>query len=347
MDANFWPQPAALPPVIPTARIRADNADFRVEEIASWTPDGEGEHDVLWVGKTGANTRWVADELARFAGCRERDVSYAGLKDRHAITRQWFSVHRPGREIDWSGFEHDDIRILEQHAHRRKIRIGTLAGNRFVIVLRDAPCDASVLQAHIEQIRSRGFPNYFGAQRFGRDGNNLRLAAALASGRRLKRNQRGFAISAARAGIFNRVLAQRVARGDWWQPVAGDAVMLANSHSFFAVADVSEAAELAPRAQALDLHPSGPLWGRGELATSGDIAAMERAVAESLPELAAAADVGGADQQRRALRCVVPALSAAVEDDRVTLSFELPAGSFATALLNELVGDLTDSSMAQ
>ena len=315
--------------------------------LAAWTPDGEGEHDVLWVEKVGANTRWVLGELARFAGCSERDVSYAGLKDRHAVTRQWFSVYRPGRAIDWSAFSHADIRILEHHAHSRKIRIGALTGNRFRIVLRDAPCDAGRLAESVATLSRRGFPNYFGAQRFGREGNNIALAEALAAGRRLKRNQRAFALSAARAAIFNEVLAARVARGDWWCPVVGDAAMLADSHSFFHVDDEASLAELRERAERCDLHPSGPLWGRGEQSVSGAVLALERDAAAGLQTLADACERGGAKAQRRALRCVVSDLVAESAGDAITLAFSLPAGSFATTLLNELVADLHDVSVAQ
>ncbi|MEN7343931.1 MAG: tRNA pseudouridine(13) synthase TruD, partial [Pseudomonadota bacterium] len=131
MSRSYWPAPAAAGPALGVATLRATPEDFQVYEIPSWQPSGSGEHDVLLIQKRGANTQWVAAQLAAFAECSRRDVSYAGLKDRQALTIQWFSVHRPGRSIDWSSFEAEGVTLLEVAAHHRKLKIGALAGNRF------------------------------------------------------------------------------------------------------------------------------------------------------------------------------------------------------------------------
>lgn len=332
-----WPLPAACGEPLGSAALRTEPADFFVEEIPSWQPDGSGEHDVLWVEKRDANTRWVADQLAAFAQVHARDVSYAGLKDRRAITRQWFSVHRPGRTIDWQAFSHRDITVLEHSAHSRKLRIGTLAGNRFRIVLRAVDVDPAVLRGRVQALAEAGVPNYFGPQRFGRDGDNLQLAAALAAGRRLSRAKRGFALSAARAFIFNAVLAARVQAGDWRHIRRGDVAMLDNSRSFFPVDETVDLEPLAVRAAEGDLHPSGPLWGRGALHSGGAIGDDEQAAASRWPDYVAACERGGAEMQRRALRVMPGELRHEYADRCLTLEFSLPAGSFATALINELV----------
>ncbi|MEM7611717.1 MAG: tRNA pseudouridine(13) synthase TruD [Pseudomonadota bacterium] len=317
--------------------MRADIADFEVEEIPNWTPDGSGEHDVLWVEKRRANTRWVAGQLARHAACRERDVSYAGLKDRHAVTRQWFSIYRPGRSIDWSAFEHPDIQILDASAHGRKIRVGALQGNRFRIRLTDVTVDGTQLERGLQSVRSYGVPNYFGPQRFGRHGSNLKLATRLADGERLRKSEQGFALSAARSLVFNAVLAARVNHDTWWRPLPGDALMLNNSHSFFVAGASDDTQTLERRAKLGDLHPTGPLIGAGESPVQDAARSLEEATMAGYASMLACVRQGRVDAQRRALRVLPSEFSAALDERVLTLAFSLPAGSFATALINELV----------
>lgn len=332
-----WPQPPAHGEPLARGVLRARQEDFVVDEIPNWAPTGDGEHDVLWVEKRGANTRWVAGALARHAGCRAADVGYAGLKDRHAVTRQWFSVARAGRCPDWQAFEADGVRILEVAAHRRKLRPGALSGNRFRILVAAACPEAPALPARVAAVRAQGVPNYFGPQRFGRDGGNLALAGRLAAGERLGRGQRGFALSAARSALFNAVLAERVRRGDWLQPQVGDALMLTGSNSFFVVDDSGELDALAARAAEGDLQPTGPLWGEGESAVTGDVATLEARIGAVLPELVAATTAARAKPARRALRVFADGLEASSSSDGLMLAFTLPAGSFATAVVNEFV----------
>ncbi|MEL6949284.1 MAG: tRNA pseudouridine(13) synthase TruD [Pseudomonadota bacterium] len=336
--AGGWPQPAAHGPSLATAQLRTQPEHFSVDEIPNWTPTGDGEHDVVYVEKRGANTRWVAGALARHSGCHARDVGHAGLKDRHAVTRQWFSVQRGGRRIDWNALEVDGVRVLEVHAHRRKLRPGALVGNRFriVAILDDrGAIDSEALESRIAAVKAQGVPNYFGPQRFGRDGGNLVLAGRLAAGERLGRGDRSFAVSAARAALFNAVLARRVADASWCVPQSGDALMLSGSNSFFLAGPDESLEALRARADRGDLQPTGPLWGEGASAVAGEVAALESRVAQAHPEWVAATHRARAEGARRALRVFASEFEMAPVDAGYALSFTLPAGSFATTVVNE------------
>lgn len=327
-------------------RLRVDPADFVVEEELGFAPDGSGEHRLLWVRKTDANTEWVARRLAELAGVRTADVGFAGLKDRRAVTSQWFSLPAPKGEMpDWSRLASQGIEVLAVHAHRRKLRRGSLKGNRFCIRVRafdpqpGQPPESwtTGFQRRLAEIRRRGVPNYFGEQRFGHGGANLNRADALLQGglSRPNRHQRGIWLSAARSELFNRVLARRVSRGDWDKPVPGDCLNLAGSHSYFCVESVD--AELTARCDRFDLHPTGPLWGRGEPPTRGDVQALERETAASLPGWGEGLERFGLEQERRPLRVAVLDLDGTAVSDGLELRFSLPAGAYATAVLRELI----------
>ena len=145
-----------------TAVLRSTPEDFQVEEILGYDADGNGEHALLWVEKRGANTDWVARELAKFAGIPPLNVGYAGLKDRHAVTRQTFSVQLAGKpDPDWSAFPAEGVKVLAATRHTRKLKRGALRGNRFVLVLRQVDGDRAVADQILKQIAQRGVPNYF------------------------------------------------------------------------------------------------------------------------------------------------------------------------------------------
>ena len=319
-------------------RLRETAADFQVDEVLGFEPDGEGDHLLLWVRKTDANTDWVARRLAEVAGVRGADVGFAGLKDRHAVTSQWFSLPRPRQEApDWAVLGAEGIEVLEAHAHRRKLRRGALAGNRFRIRVRGLEVSAETLEGRIAAIRARGVPNYFGEQRFGRGGANLARADALFRGaiRRPPRHQHGLWLSAARSQIFNEVLAARVTRGDWDRPLAGDCLNLAGSRAFFAAETLD--ADILARVAAWDLHPTGPLWGQGAPPTAGAVLELERDIAGELGPWCAGLALEGLKQERRALRLPVAGLTGEIDGAVVELAFDLPAGSYATAVLRELI----------
>ncbi len=314
-------------------RFRPD--DFLVDEILGFEPDGEGPHTLILIRKTGANSDWVARRLARDARVAARDVGFSGLKDRHAVTTQWYSV--PGSpDLDLAGLAADGIDVLQRAPHRRKLRRGSHRGNRFRLRLRELEGDPAAIERRLARIARSGVPNYFGEQRFGRGGANLALARALASGARLDRRRRGFALSAARSAIFNQVLSLRVAQRTWDQVCEGDLAMLDGTGSWFAVDGVDD--ELRARADRLDLHPTGPLWGRGDPPSFGGTLETERAVAESLPDLVECVVGAGMDHDRRALRLPVVDIEWDISDREMTVSFRLPRGAFATVVLRELAG---------
>ncbi|TAM63177.1 MAG: tRNA pseudouridine(13) synthase TruD [Rhodanobacter sp.] len=318
------------------ARLRSVPEDFRVEEILGYDADGQGEHVLLWVEKRGANTDWVARELARFAGVPPVAVGFAGMKDRHAVTRQTFSVQMAGKpDLDWSTFPHAEVKILAATRHSRKLKRGALRGNRFMLVLRDVQGDREAAERVLGQIALRGVPNYFGEQRFGREGGNVAQARAMFAGRRVERDKRSFLLSAARSQIFNNVLAARVERGAWDTPLAGEIWSLAGSRSWFGPEPFTEA--LAERLARADIHPSGPLWGQGEPPSQAEAGALERAVAAACQDLADGLVAARMDQERRPLRLIPQDLTWHwLDGDALELVFELPAGAYATVVVREL-----------
>lgn len=323
-----------VPPL--TARLRSAHEDFLVEEILGYDADGSGEHALLWIEKRGANTDWLAKELARFAGVPALAVGFAGLKDRHAVTRQAFTVQLAGKpDPDWSAFPHDNVKVLAVTRHGRKLKRGALRGNRFVLVLREVQGERERAEQVIAAVAARGVPNYFGEQRFGREGGNLEQARAMFAGRRVDRDKRGFLLSAARSQIFNSVLAARVERGVWDAPLEGDIWSLAGSRSWFGPEPYSGV--LAGRLARGDIHPSGPLWGQGEPPATGEAGALEREIAGVHDDLAQGLAAARMDQERRPLRLMPKDLRWRwLDDEALELSFELPAGAYATVVAREL-----------
>ena len=320
------------------AALSADPEDFRVTEIEKFRPSGDGAHAWLRIRKRGVNTEEVAAVLARTAGTPRSAVGFAGMKDRLAVAVQWFSVDLAGRaEPRWAALESDAIEVLEVARHRRKLRRGALLGNRFEIVLRDVMVPGAGLDARLRAIGAGGVPNYFGPQRFGRDAANLRHARSLLVERRRIRDRyrRGLALSAARAHVFNRVLAARVSAGVWAAPVSGDVMMLDGRGSVFGIDRVDE--ETAARAARGEIHPTGPLWGRGARLVAGAARDIEdRAMAEAAA-LCDGLERERVSQGRRALRVNVRGIEGNVEPrGRVSLAFDLPPGAYATTVLGEI-----------
>ena len=337
-DVALAPPPAHGPPVA-RALTRTAPEDFIVEEDLGFAPAGSGPHLLLRVRKTDANTDWVARQLARVAGCRPFDVGYAGLKDRRAIAVQWFSVPRPRAALDWGSVRGEGFEVLEAHAHNRKLPRGALAGNRFTVRLRAAAGAgaelAAALAPRLEAIRARGVPNYFGAQRFGRGGGNLRAAAVPGELERLTPAERGFVLSAARSLVFNAVLAERVTAGSWERLAAGDLAALDGRGSFFEVEAADET--LSARTARLEIHPTGPMWGAGEPATRFGVLELEKGTAARYAAQCALCAGAGMRQERRSLRLRVADLECETEADAVRLRFGLRRGSFATSVLRELI----------
>ena len=316
--------------------LRATPEDFFVDEDLGFSPDGAGEHVFVRVEKRGANTDWVARELARHAGVGTQAVSYAGLKDRHAVTRQTFSVQVPLKhKVDWTGLQHPEFRVLDAVRHSRKLKRGALRGNFFRIVMRELSGDRAAADKMLAGIATHGVPNYFGEQRFGRDGANVDKALAMFAGKRVQRHERSLLLSAARSHLFNRVLAARVERGDWNQPLEGEVWMLAGSHSIFGPEPPT--AELAERHARGDIDVTGPLWGDGELRSRGPVNALECSIAAEQPELVRGLAANGLRQERRAL-CLRPHGLVAywLSETSLELGFHLSSGAYATVLLREI-----------
>ena len=333
----------------PLARgvLREEPEDFLVEEDLGFSASGIGQHVLLKVQKRNANTQWVARELAKLCGCHPRDVGYAGLKDRRAVAVQWFTVPKSKLTIDaWREVRHPEFDVLQADAHSRKLPRGALAGNRFVIRIRAIDIAADVLATRVAEISRRGVPNYFGPQRFGHDGANF---VRIADGERLRPQERGFVLSAARSLVFNAVLAQRVIEGSWDRLEAGDLANLDGRGSIFPVDAVDST--LTERMAQLDIHPTGPLWGRGEPSSRHRIADLETRIAGQFQQPCALTADAGMDQERRALRLAVRDLAWEREPGRpmaqpggpmaqpsaLVIRFRLTRGSFATTVLREII----------
>ncbi len=336
MSLPDWPRAHGAPLI--AAIIRSKPEDFDVTEELGFELSGDGEHDFVYVEKTGTNTQWLSRQLAGFAGVAPKEVGYSGLKDRHAVTRQWFSVPR-WNQPDWAAFDVDGVRILDLGRNARKLRRGAHRKNRFKIVLRpdekglekgsDPSSAASISEdavvARLQAIREAGVPNYFGPQRFGRGGGNIELANSWAAGKRLPRHKRSIAISSARSYLFNQLLAARVNDKSWGDLVAGDVANLDGSGSVFAVEQVDE--DIKARCKSMDIHPTAIMWGDGS--SESEIPTGRENWLDALRSARVA-------PARRSTRLKVDGLSWQFERDSLVLEFSLCRGAFATSVLREI-----------
>ena len=330
-------------PAVLHARLRDRLTDFVVEEIDAFDADGAGEHLLLTVRKSGLTTDDLVRRIARWAQVKPRDVGYAGLKDKHGVTTQRISVWLPGREDpDIAQLNDDALNVLHAARHTRKLQRGASLGNAFALTLRDVNGNRPAIEQRLAEIATTGFANYFGAQRFGR-GDNVSQALAMFRGRRVDRNLRSLLNSAARSAIFNAQLDRRIAMSRVLQITDGDIAMLEGSNSVFGpvVAD----ADLEERLRTGDIAMTAPMWGDGELATTGEIRDMESQVVagdETLKELARGLRRSDLKQQRRAASVIPGGLKHEwLAEDVLRLQFTLRPGSYATALLHEL-GEVRD-----
>jgi tRNA pseudouridine13 synthase len=321
-----------------TATIKAQPEHFVVKEQLGFEFTGSGEHLMLKVRKRGENTSFVANELAKVCGVKSKDVSWAGLKDRHAVTEQWLSVHLPkGETPDFSEFErrYPHVQILATDRHNKKLRPGDLTGNAFELTL-SAVSDTDAVLARIALVLESGVPNYFGAQRFGRDGNNLDEARRWGreNVRTRNQNKRSLYLSTARSWIFNHIVSSRLQQGQFDRLLAGDVVRCADGERLV------EEQTLAADQQALErgsVALTAALAGDNALPTQGEAQALEQAAVDAEPDLMGLIRGNRMRHDRRELLLKTPELSYVVEGDSITLHFSLSAGCFATALLREIV----------
>ncbi len=347
---------AALPGCGGAAKVSPE--DFRVDERPLYPASGDGPHTFLRLEKRGLDTRELVREVARRLAVAERDVGCAGLKDRFARTTQWLSVPDvdPARARERLPAalpdEAQGFQLLEAIRHGNKLRTGHLAGNDFTLRLRGVPEGGLArAEAIAAALATTGLPNFYGPQRFGRAGDNAEVGAALLArrddprARRMGKDRRlrRLAISALQSEVFNRVLTRRVQDGSWRTALAGDVLLkLVNGAPFLC----TDPAVDTPRVQAFECSPSGPLPGaKVRPRPEGVVAAMEAEALASLgvdeAMLAAEPDAPGA---RRPLAIPLQVALAALEDG-IELRFSLPAGSYATVLLRELLKQEPDAAL--
>jgi tRNA pseudouridine13 synthase len=346
------PHPAlALPLLTPDlpgcgGTIRARDDDFEVEEVPSYEPCGEGEHLFLWIEKRGMAPEYFARHIAQRLGIPPGAVGTAGLKDRHAVTRQWVSVPRDaeGRVGQLDG---DGMRVLKTGLHANKLKPGHLRGNRFRILVRDP--DASKTEsvaAILERIRSDGLPNYYGPQRFGHGGGTLDLGwqcLARKAPRRIRPFLFRFALSAVQSLLFNDVLARRMRDGFYRIVLAGDVMAKWPVGGLFVATD--RAAEQA-RFDAKQTVTAGPIFGKKTFPAAEIAAEREAAVLQDNGLSPRSFDGFGKLMlgTRRHNMVYLDDLAATWEQEGLRLSFTLPAGSYATVLLREVMkADLDDA----
>lgn len=329
-----WGEPVAV------ARLKAQPEDFVVEEQLGFEPTGEGEHLWLWVEKRGMNTDALSRELAAQLGVSAALVSFSGMKDRQALTRQWFSVHSTALWTfgdDWLSAEGGQYRVLRAERGARKLRRGAHAANRFGITLRDVRGEPEAIEARLQLLAAQGVANYFGPQRFGHGGRNigqgLALLASRRSGRARRRdNRESLWISALRSALFNQVLASRVRNETWAACLPGDVLQLDGRSALFKPDPLD--AEIAPRLARGELHPTGPLPGDGASVVDDTVLAFEAEVLAPWQGICADLTALRVPAQRRSLRLMLQAPSWHwPSPDTLVIEFTLTAGAFATSVL--------------
>jgi len=324
------------------AIIKSKPEDFKVFEKLTFEPSGNGEHLFLQIRKVDTNTEWVARQLQKTFMLSSREIGYAGKKDRHSISTQWFSLHLPGKEVDLSLLDNSAFKIIRSIRHHKKLRIGSVLENEFEITLRELT--SIIARSIIDQVVSLGAPNYFGNQRFGFEGNNLVKANELLNQRiKIKnRNKRGLIISSARSLIFNLLLANRIERNSWINPLKGDCMMLDGTQSFFVLDELSDLDE--KRIAKGDLHICGLMAGKKKSQALDDALLLENTVLENFVEWLKGLERLDLETNRRAYRCIPRNFSLEQNDGVAILKFTLSKGSYATAVVRELV-DATDVSI--
>lgn len=342
-------------PLNVSAKLKKQAEDFIVEEHISVEFSDEGEHCWIYVKKTGCNTDWVAQQLAKYCGVKKMAVAYAGLKDRHAVTSQWFSVQLPGKPApEWSNFElsfaekgsSEKLQVLQSFRHNRKLQRGALKGNKFKITLRDLSDTSNeifeALKRRCDVIVKHGVANYFGSQRFGRNYSNLDQAIKLFSnpGFKLARHKRSIYLSAARSWLFNSILSARVNRDIWNKRLPGDVFMLDKKSACFK--DDADAG-LDARLDRNEIHPTAILWGEGDTMACLEAAALESQILDQFPVYRDGLLSARLQARHRACRVVPGQLECYRQDNDFVVSFILPAGSYATVVLGEIFSELIET----
>lgn len=332
-----------------TARLKQEFVDFRVDEVLGFEPTGAGDHLYLRVRKTDLSTTDAARLLSETTGVARRDIGYSGMKDRRGECTQWFSIKMPAaREASLGSAESGQLQFLESVRNNRKLRVGSHRANRFSLTLRQCQGTPEDWEERLQKLVATGVPNYFGAQRFGRQMSNLeqvqQLFARQDNGpapRDGGYRRRGMLYSAARAYLFNQVLSQRLVAGTWASYLSGDVLNLNGTDRCFVVAPGAWDAELQARLETFDIHITGPLPGlqddRDRYASKAEAADIEDAVCRKYSELVAGLTARGIRSGRRPLRFVPADLAWRWhQPEQLRIEFTLPRGAYATSLLREL-----------
>ncbi|HAU1643705.1 TPA: tRNA pseudouridine(13) synthase TruD [Legionella pneumophila] len=331
-----WPRAYGMPNS--TATFKLCPEDFQVNELFEGQFSGEGEHIVFKIEKKGLTTEQVVKSLARLINKPIKLISYAGLKDKQALTTQWLSIHAPGEVIEGiETLEAPGWKILECTRHNKKLRPGFLSGNHFTITLRNVSNETDLIH-RIEQIKLKGVPNYFGEQRFGRDGGNLiKAEEILVQGRKVKdRFLKGMYFSAARSWLYNLILSRRVKESSWNLPLLGDVIQLVGSNSVF-VNDKSLDEQLLQRIGEKDVSPASPLPGRSKNLVKGTALQIINEVYAEWSAWLDGLEKNGLEEAWRANILYAEQIEYRINQGTVELSFVLPAGAYATVVLRELV----------
>ncbi|WP_051333712.1 tRNA pseudouridine(13) synthase TruD [Aliagarivorans marinus] len=318
-----------------SASLKQQVEDFRVDELLPFEFSGDGEHMLLHIEKRDANTQWVAKQIARALEIAPRDVSYAGLKDRHGVTAQWFSAQLPGKANPELPEElAEGVKILATARHNKKLKRGALSGNNFTIRLRDVS-DVADVEARLAKVAQSGVPNYFGNQRFGFNGGNIVQARAMFDGKRIRdRDKRSMYLSAARSLVFNAIISERVSQDCFASPLPGEVFKFRSSNAIFSEPELSDA--LLARFNDQEIELTALMAGSGELASQSEVAAIEQAVIERHQDLVGGLAKAGLKMERRALALYPQNLTWQWQEQDLVVSFFLPAGCFATSVLREL-----------
>jgi len=321
------------------AEFRSTPEDFEVEEVPAYPPSGSGEHIFAFIEKRELTTKDAVRALCESVGADPKAAGWAGLKDRHAITRQWVSIWGTTPDA-LTKAEIEGVQVLEAAPHPHKLRTGHLRANQFRLRLRQV--DASRiddLHRVLAEIETRGLPNYYGEQRFGREGDNAERALRWVLGEARAprgRFQRKLQMSALQSQLFNHCVAERVQTSTLGQVFAGDVMKKHDSGGLFIATDLEDT---QARADAWEISATGPMFGAKMRWPEGEARAREETL---LQEVGMTLDHLGkwkriAPGTRRFVRVPVPKIGASVSNNTVNLEFTLPAGSYATILMREIL----------
>ena len=317
--------------MLATAVFKRHPEDFVVKEILSFEPEGEGEHLFVLVRRESMTTAEVVRRIAKVAKVQQRNVSFSGTKDKHAVVEQWFSIWLPGKEFDAQELEKAQLTVVSASRHRKKLKRGTHKYNAFTINLREFEGDATVVDEQLSNIQANGFENRFGPQRFGIDNSNLKRADSITHINELGRQERSFTLSAIRAKLFNEVVDCRLQKFGNLHLRSGDIAMFSDGNTQFLVPEVDSSIEARERAG--EIVASGPLWGLGGSGAADTIETLENNVAKAFSHYCSLLDQAKMAGDRRALKVYARGLTWQWHDDCLRLQFELPKSAYATTLL--------------